>query len=217
VKVKLVTDQVTYLELEPRTWDWHEFRRNGIGGSDIGPIYLGENWPYKRISLTSLISEKAGLNVEEIEETFAMKKGSRLEDVAIAEFTHRTGIVPFRKFSAVSADHPWLRCSLDGIYFEGEIPRPIEVKYTPLSDHHAAALHRQVPDHYRPQLEWIMMVLDCPSIEYLSINDSRQLDEQDTVHRVRVERDLGLQAKLLQVATQFWELVEQKRREVGVA
>lgn len=91
--------------------DWHEWRRGGIGGSDIAGLLLPGRWssPWK------VWAEKVGL-IEPTESTQRQRIGHRMEAVLAAEFEDaRPGLTVMGEQQwCEHPDHSWARCTVDG-------------------------------------------------------------------------------------------------------
>lgn len=136
--------------------DWHEWRRNGIGASDVAGILSESPWasPY------SVWASKVGL-LPPFEPTDIMQFGSDLEDL-IAEWFHRdTGLhVDGKQMWCVHPDWSWARATVDGFVLEDGVDQidrasgVFESKYT------ADPPWDEVPAHYVRQVQWQMVVTE---------------------------------------------------------
>ena len=95
--------------------EWHDWRRGGVGGSDIAALVGLSNYA----SPTSLYYEKTGQLDDREEDTPRQRIGKRMEAVLAAEFLDRTGlyVVGGQTWCA----HPelaWARCTADGFVAE---------------------------------------------------------------------------------------------------
>lgn len=129
---------------------WHDWRAQGIGGSDV-PGILG--WS-SFSSPWSVWADKMGL-VPRSEETARQRLGKRMETVLAAEFTDETGlvIVDFQKWN-VDHNHPWRRCTVDGLV--AECIDPIGVWEAKTDDRSGGLWHTwdNVPRSMRAQITW---------------------------------------------------------------
>lgn len=97
--------------------DWHEWRREGIGGSDIAAL-VGLS---RYASPTSLYYEKTGLLPDVREDSERLRIGRRMEPVLADEFHDRTGLFCMSAQTLwASPDWPVARCTLDGLAYEGD-------------------------------------------------------------------------------------------------
>ena len=89
---------------------WLEWRRGGIGGSDIGAL-LGLS---TFASPWSLWADKVGL-IPPSETTERQRIGHRMETVLAGEYYDRTGlIVAAQQKWCTHPEYPWARCTIDG-------------------------------------------------------------------------------------------------------
>lgn len=90
---------------------WHEWRRGGVGGSDIAALIGLSNYA----SPTSLYYEKTGALEDRDEDTDRQRIAKRMESVLAAEFNDRTDL--FVVGEQTWCEHPvysWARCTVDG-------------------------------------------------------------------------------------------------------
>lgn len=130
--------------------DWHEWRRQGIGGSDVPAILGLVSWG----SPWSVWADKMGL-VPPSEETQPLRIGKRMEAVLSAEFTDTTGLVIVGEQTwCHDTEHPWRRCTVDG--FVAECVDPLGV-WEAKTDRRGRALWHtweNVPLSMRAQATW---------------------------------------------------------------
>lgn len=90
---------------------WHAARRLGIGGSDATIIMSGDEEKILR-----LWREKRGeVEPEDLSRVLPVQMGVFTEPFNALWFEQETGKrVTSRGDTRVSADHPWMRCNLDG-------------------------------------------------------------------------------------------------------
>lgn len=105
---------------EPDSAQWHEWRRGGIGASEIAAL-IGLS---THDSPTSLAFRKLGLLEERTEDSPRQRIGKRMESVLADEFHDHTGLY------AVGAQtwcthprHNWARCTVDGFAAESPTAR----------------------------------------------------------------------------------------------
>jgi putative phage-type endonuclease len=142
--------------------DWREWRRNGIGASDIAGILGLSPWssPY------SIYADKLGL-LPAPEQTEQMEFGWRAEPMLAGYFTDRTGLFVAGEQLMMTGPEPWMRTTLDGFAFEGFPGDPddavaaVEFKTT---DDPPDAWAQQVPLHYACQATWIALVTGQPTV-----------------------------------------------------
>lgn len=95
--------------------EWHQWRRDGIGGSDIAAL-VGLS-PYA--SPTSLFYEKRGLLPDDHVDSERQRIGRRMEQVLAHEFQDRTGLYCIAaQTTREHATHSFARCTVDGFATE---------------------------------------------------------------------------------------------------
>lgn len=178
------------VDLTQRSEKWHEFRRNGIGSSEIhglltSPMF-GAYWK-------ALKKQKLGKAVEEFESE-AMRWGKEQEPMALAALQK---INPnLKPVCAIHEEYPYIRCSFDAI--DGDEVH--EIKCPQVVNLEECLLGR-IPDKWINQLRWQMMIADA-AVGNLDFWDSV------SIHPHVVERDLSWDKKAIEIATQFWVWVQ---------
>lgn len=149
-------------ELDQRSPEWLEFRKNKIGASDAPAIMGISPWctPYQ------LWERKLGL--DEIIENSAMKRGNQLEPLVRERVFLETGI-NYHPRVVIHPNLPWMIASLDGL--SDNQTSVIEIKCVGGADH-ALAFLKIVPDKYQYQLWHQMEVCETDSVLYCSYNAS---------------------------------------------
>jgi putative phage-type endonuclease len=182
--------------------DWHEWRRNGLGGSDIAALVGLSPWA----SPWSIWAEKVGL-VHDDSDNEWQEFGRRIEPVLVRWFEDRTGLhIAGEQMWLEHPDQPWRRCTADGLVFDGHVEEPsvelalagFEGKSTgdPPSKWEADG----IPLNYQCQGQWSMGITGLPRW-YFGVLHGRQF-------RVYVlERDDADIATLVAAAEKFWPLV----------
>lgn len=137
--------------------EWLEWRRAGIGASDVAGILGISPWesPY------SVWANKVGL-VPGKDITEAMELGLAMEGTIARLFHQRTGLyVASEQAMCEHPDKPWARASLDGRVYEtpnwergGELGN-LESKTTSDSP---AKWEQEIPAYYAAQVQWQMWV-----------------------------------------------------------
>lgn len=96
--------------------EWKEWRRGGIGGSDIGALLGLSSWA----SPTSLYFDKVGELVDDdVPDTDRQRIGKRMEAVLALEFNDRTGLFVAGAQTRCEHSHfPWARCTVDGFVLD---------------------------------------------------------------------------------------------------
>lgn len=131
-----------------RDADWVNWRRGGIGGSDVAAILGLSPWasPY------SVWAEKVGLIPGDDETNEAQEFGLRAEPMLAQWFTDRTGLPVSGTQQQMS--HPartWMRCTIDGRHDSAVI----EFKTT------TDPAWKTIPDYYQCQAQWNIAVTEA--------------------------------------------------------
>jgi putative phage-type endonuclease len=179
---------------------WLEERRTGIGGSDVAAI-LGIS-PWK--TPLQVYEEKLGLALP-TEENEAMKWGTLLEPVVMAEFSRRTGktVVPGGTQIIRHRDMPWMFCTPDGLisgYDEG-----LECKTARSAHGWGEPEGDEVPPAYLCQVTQCMIVTGRPAWWVAVL-----IGGSDFRIR-RVELDAVLANEIIQSCADFWHHNIEKR------
>ena len=173
--------------------EWHAWRAQGIGASDV-PIILGISpWSTPR----KLWEIKTGKR-EPDPENFAMRRGHAMEAKAREAYESMTGN-PMQPAERVHHLLHFMRASLDGITLDGSLI--LEVK-CPGAKSHAEALAGRVPEHYMPQVQAQLFVSAAQHAHYWSFDGSAGV-------LVEVEPDIAMQERIVTACTAFWKCVQE--------
>jgi len=150
--------------IEQGSDEWLSLRKNKIGSSDASAIMKVSKWdtPY------SLWCKKLDLIPEQFESS-SMSRGKILEPIARERLEVKLGITLLPKVFVKD----FMIASLDGIDSSHQII--VEIKHPNINDH-KLAIDRIVPDHYYPQLQHQMCVLNVNEMWYSSNHDSGTAD-----------------------------------------
>lgn len=143
---------------EPGSADWHEARKNGVGGSDVAAILGISKWE----SRFSLWHRLAGLVPPQVENE-EMRAGKFLEPGICASFAERHGFQlepagTWRKgFQVANPDRFAYPVGLSEI-----APKPdlLETKLSLYGDDFGEQMTDQIPPYYLTQCRWYLDVLD---------------------------------------------------------
>lgn len=152
---------MTRIMFTPDSAEWLRWRRYGIGGSDA-PIIMGVS-PWT--TPLELWLTKMGL-VPEVEQNDAMRRGAAMEPIARAVYEAQTGQVVQPAY-LIHPEHEWLRASLDGLSFDGDVATEIKC---PGKSVHEEAKEGRVPDRYWPQIQHYLMVSGAEVLHYWSFD-----------------------------------------------
>lgn len=186
--------------------DWLDARRTGIGGSDIAAVCGISRWK----APMDVYLDKIGAS-EELEQNDAMYWGTKLEAVVRERFAEE-----HPEFKVVSEpflitkhpEHPWAIASVDGWCCEhGSGGRIVLAGW----EGKTASAYKKaewdadtLPVEYLCQVQWSMFVTGWPKW-YLSVLIGGQ-----TYREFLVERDDEMIAMLVERASDFWQLVEDR-------
>lgn len=196
------------LDLKQGSREWLDWRQWGLGGSDMGSIMLGDDWPYKESRHDALLSMK--IEFRNLEANNAMKRGHWMEGPARMGWCSLHHGMTADPVCVQHDDVDWMRVSLDGLAkFEDGLKVILEIK-CPSWQQHNLAHAGIVPAHYVPQVQYQLMVTGLDLLHYVSATDSGRFgatkDELD-IAIVEVRPDPELQAEILERGTEFWQKV----------
>lgn len=188
--------------------DWLDYRRKGIGGSDVAAIFGVSPWKTGR----DLYYEKIGREpvIEDESNWVALEYGTRLEDLVAEIFTFKTGI-PTSKDKTMYAHglFPFMLADVDYFLTLPDGKKAIlECKTTAMANRDKWE-DGAVPFYYELQVRHYMAVMNI-DVAYIAClygnNDSSFVYQ-------RIERDLEMEEDLIQRETDFWNRYVQPRCE----
>jgi putative phage-type endonuclease len=153
--------------------DWLEWRRGGLGGSDIAAVMGLSPWG----SPWSVWVDKAGLTpLDDENAADHLEFGRRVEPVLAQWFHDRTGLyVAGEQTWCSNPAEPWMRCTVDGFVFEADLYTEREsvptiddalavVEFKTTTDPPKAWEHGIAPAHYATQATWASIVTGLPVV-----------------------------------------------------
>lgn len=193
---------------------WRRWRFEGIGGSDVAAI-LGLS-PFQDATRSRLLEEK--IHRRERETNFAMRRGNRLEPTARAIYERK------RLCTAppVCVEHDqcsWMRVSLDGLCRQKHFDRKgwiLELKCANWQVH-SMALAGEVPEYYRVQCQWQLLVSGLDFCEFMNYSQHERFAESDRVALIVIDADAEEQARIHEEAEKFWNEVLLGRERLAEA
>lgn len=212
---------MTRVDVLPNTPEWLQWRRTGVGGSDV-PILLGVS-SYHDASVYNLAVDKLGL--VEIPETmeempYAMRRGIYLEPKA-RRMLEESVKVPIYSVCGQREDFAHHIVSLDGWWEGRKATRIAEFKAL---KHEIHLQFEQVADGYaEPSSLPVGLLVQCQWQLYVSGADwcylccySEKKGEERQFHKVRLypEPDLWYDV-LIPTVDKFWRGLESVRNLVG--
>lgn len=182
------------IELDQDSKEWHEWRSNGIGASDVSVI-MGNN-PYKTPLM--LWEQINGFRESEPINIF-MKKGKNHEPIIRDRISH------YKKLNYIPLcvehdDYECLRASLDG--YNPEKHEIIEIKKPSSQKIISQLREKNVPQYWLDQMQWQMFIVNC------DVNTLIWTDDNDILYEIRVERDEKYIKKMFSKVSNFWSLVK---------
>ncbi len=174
---------------------WLDYRRQGIGGSDVAAIAGISRWkdPF------SIYMDKIG-KVKASEPSEAMYWGSTLENVVISEFVKRSGL-QVEPLPAIlqHPEVPYLLANVDGIVTDEEGGTGVfEAKTTnAFSKCHWEG--DKVPEEYQLQVQHYLNVTGL-AFAYVAV-----LIGGNEFHYKRIERDNKMIRLMMALEINFWE------------
>ena len=177
--------------------EWLENRRKGIGGSDIAAI-AGLN-PWR--SPINVYMDKLGELPDKEQSEFAYW-GTTLEPIIADEFARRTGYKIARHNKQVQhPKYPWMLGNRDRRIVGHRAG--LECKATS-SFNRNSWLKGDVPEMYICQCQWYMAVTGWDTWHIACLIGGNQFVMQE------IQADPEVQAYLIQIGADFWQLVESK-------
>ena len=176
--------------------EWLDWRRNGIGASDIS-IIQGSN-KYK--TPLTLWDEKCGFKGED-EMNFAMKHGVRNEDRA-RQWVNENQQLNLEPLCLEDNENSFFRASLDGFDMEKKVLCEIKC---PVSDDilDKAREHRNIPLYWQHQIQWQIMLCN-PVRAFVAIWDYRH----ESCITVEAFAQPTLQKEMIDKGKEFWRMVQ---------
>ena len=198
-ELREVMKTINESEIEQGTSAWHNFRMQGIGGSEIAAV-LGIS-PYQ--TPLELWEIKTGKVVKEEESNFIFEKGHRLEPKIRAMYEIQTGNTA-QPCLVVREDKPEYRASLDGRDPEKKIV--VEMKYVGAGEKWLLAQEGKAPDYYYAQMQWQLFITGDEYADYVVYND-----KEDKIIINRIDPDIEFIKDMVKKAEKFWKLVQTKK------
>lgn len=186
------------INLEQGSHEWKQWRRNGLGGSDIANL-MGLS-PFEDATPEFLFREKVeGL---ERDTNFSMRRGTSLEPVARRSLEKMLGA----SYTPICVEHdkqPWMKASLDGCNFDNFRSEIVEIK-CPKYTVHDYVLSGLCPDYYAVQCQWQLLVTGAEVCIFASYNNGQKFAAKDHLAYLLLYPDAEKQAEILEKAEEFW-------------
>ncbi len=170
--------------------EWHEWRKGGIGASDVPTLMLENPWE----SIADLWKRKTG-RLEPRSENAAMRNGKDTEQAAREALGAFTGDF-WAPICCEDDVFPELRASLDG--WNGKIPAEIKV---PSTEAKWLEMSVAVPRYYYGQLQHQIAITEAARAYFWAYFEGRG-------NLLIVERDDPYIVEMGRRVTQFWHCIE---------
>lgn len=180
--------------------EWLEYRRRGIGGSDIGAI-CGVN-PWK--SPMSVYLDKIG-DLPPVTENEAMHFGKKLEQLVADEYKERTGHrIERRNFMYQHPEKPWALANVDRVIYDRERgPGVLEVK-TASEYSKSDWASGIVPEQYQLQLQWYLWIMGYEWGAFAVLVGGNKF------YSYEMERNETIISYMVDIAERFWYGVQHR-------
>jgi len=185
------------VDLEQRTSEWHQWRRDGVSATSCSVI-MGENPDKTPLQLwRELVGLDTPPNLSCIPQ---VKKGVKLEPLALQAFEDQYGQLGL-PICAESSEHPFIRASFDGLLADGS---PVEIKNLS-EDNHLQVLNKREHSKAFQLYRWQIMhqLIVCGAQRgYLWCWSPKH-----TPICLVVDRDELLVKRIIAKEKAFWDLV----------
>lgn len=201
-------------EMEQGTKPWHDFRKQGLGGSEAA-VVVGASYDYgNKTSPWKTFAEKTSESTGEAENENTAR-GKRLEPEArgIYEQLMDWSAPPL---CVIHDDHDCVRCSLDGLRSDDKVV--LEVKCPRRPNHEkslriqtiADPLDRQRAfaaafDYYRAQVQYQLLITGAELAHFVSYNTD--FADHNRFAMIELYPEPVAQEELLKRALEFWDCV----------
>lgn len=181
---------------------WHELRRDGLGGSEVGTVAGLNKWE----SAYTLWAKKTGLIDDQSVPSEAAEAGSLLEQFILEKYFDRLN--DYRIYpSPGTFGNGWQHANPDALFFDGDELCLWECKTARFEDdwnvypRGVRGGNDDVPRHYLSQMQWYLRVLGLKRGVLSVLFGGQKYREYDIV------ADQFLQDADLVLATEFWNCV----------
>lgn len=196
--------------MEQGSNDWHKWRDEGIGSSDVPVIMEAEGCYSTRYQLFLRKTGQAKQETEKEKKSkeFIFEKGHRIEEM-VRERYERKELICFNACLFQREDNPWMKASVDLCSHELKVIK--EVKYISLEEFEAGVC----PARYFPQLMWQRYVTGYEvdlvlATDYMWSEDKTEKIKIPTkegfrTREVKVPLDIDYIVKMSHEVVVFWE------------
>ena len=190
---------------------WLKWRLGGIGGSDAAAITGVSPYQTREELLAQKVRNRFGqVRKTNSGKTSAMLRGTNLEPKVRQDYMDLTG-----NFVEVACGihevYDFMRASFDGLSLDGTLA--LEIKCPNWRDH-SVALDGQVPTHYFPQCQHLLLVSGAKNLHYISFSDNKMFPLTSRLSPpVRVRPVPDYQKYLIEEETKFWQELTELRQK----
>lgn len=212
---------ITIHRVKSHTPEWHQFRMNGIGGSEVSCILNLNKWKPALI----LFHEKVGIKPIFDDPNERMFHGRLMEDYIANLWRYWDGtkegmmrnydegrvVRECRRVNgyAVNEDYPWLFASVDRLINQGQVTlssgeivegnQILECKQ--LSEYASRMWLDKIPPGYVSQVQQYMMIYGCDFAELAVLKDGNDFDVYP------LTASSAIQNAILTKTKEFWDKV----------
>ncbi len=179
------------VDIEQGTEHWRNWRRSGIGASDIAAICGA--CPYR--DALDVFRDKMGFDEKPMNK--AMMRGVQYEFEARECFNSLTKTA-FRPMVVESLANPRFFAALDG-YYNGEV---LEIKVPGKKVMDEICITNKIPEHYRYQLQWQLYVAEAEWGNFFCY------DPDGITFQAREKKDWEMIGQMLIAATNFLDCLD---------
>lgn len=183
--------------------EWLNYRRRGIGGSDVAAIFGISPWKTAR----DLYYDKLNIAMVEDNENnwVALEMGKLLEPLVARIFQHKTGYKIYQiKKMFQHPKYPWMLADVDYfVEFTNGTKGILEIKTTNYNarDHWWLDGQEVVPAYYEAQGRHYMAVMDADRCFFCCLYGN---NEDEVIIR-EIRRDTAYEAEMIYLEQDFWE------------
>lgn len=185
------------LPLQQNTPEWHQWRAQGLGASEIAALY-GKH-PY--LTEYQLWLQKTG-QAEVFKGNVATEHGQREEPHAFHALKTAHNLLDLEAGCLQHPKYPHLRCSLDAISPSAKMI--IEIKSFFGSTNRAITKYEQIPEYCIYQMQFQDMMAKSYDPEYKACL-FKWLGREEINLFFPLQSDLALQADMMQKAHEWWQ------------
>lgn len=210
------------VQLDQGTGDWLDWRKLGIGGSEVGAV-VGAN-PYKGSQALDIWRRKLPSDhpdaAPEVEDNPAMARGRRLEPAARQMYEDLFGW-KMEPVCVIHPDYPHARCSLDGCRDDEKLIGEIKCSGFKVHSKYVAVSHITDPFErqyafaenclsYRYQVQWQLLITGADACDFIGYNPDMR-DPADRFVTFTLYPEPTEMQRLLERANEFWRFVEDRQ------